>query len=384
MSNADTQLAVQPSSKSHGIDFFDPNQFTHAQRVAQMFAQSALVPTAYQGNVGNCVIALDVAARTGSSPMMVMQNLNIIFGKPSWSSQYCIAAINSSGRYTPLRYEVTDLGEIEHNGQKMRNKQVIAYAWEKNQPELWGKKEARLESAPVSIEMAIKEGWFDRKGTKWHTMTDLMLNYRASTWFGRMYAPELLMGMQTQEEAIDVETVSVDPATEKIAGRLGLPGPTDAAPPVEKKKRSGKGASSVADQPPAVDVPTTTTPPAAEKPAEQKPAERPKPEEKPAPPAEQKQPPAQTAAAEKVPGDTPAGPTLIRCEVEEVIAHKVGERTFSKVQLSDQKEVAWWEGEPSKFPAVGTIIDVVIGRRPSKSNPAVTLPFVASYEVIGG
>jgi hypothetical protein len=158
------------------------------QRVAGLLASSALVPKEYQNNIPNCTIALEIASRIGVSPLMVMQNLYLVHGKPSWSSQFIIAAINGTGKFSPLRFEVNGEG-----GQR------ACTAWAID------KRGERLEGPAVSIEMAQKEGWVDRNGSKWKTMPDLMLRYRAATLFGRLYAPEILMGMRGYEEVIDIE-----------------------------------------------------------------------------------------------------------------------------------------------------------------------------------
>ena len=36
-----------------------------------------------------------------------------------------------------------------------------------------------------------------------------MIRYRAAAFWGRLYASDLLLGLQTQEEAIDVQQVTV-------------------------------------------------------------------------------------------------------------------------------------------------------------------------------
>lgn len=366
------ELALQqPTSKpSHGIDFFNVEQFNHAQRVANLFASSALAPDAFKGNIANCIIALDVAARTGSSPMTTMQNLNIIHGKPSWSSQYVIAAVNSSGRFTPLRYEMTDLGEIEFRGAKLRNKQCVAYAWERNQPETWGKKEFRLESAPVTVEIACKEGWYGKNGSKWTSMTDLMLQYRAATWFGRMYAPEILMGMQTQEEVIDVDVMPrADPAAEKLAEKVGLPAPADVAgePPAPRKR---KGAAAAKPEAPVVTVPAEEAQPA---PA---PAAEPTPEPAPA---------AQAATPATEPSPAPKEQVVeTRHEVVEVVAvNGPGGKTYSKITLTSVAKPVFAELPPDQAPVVGTIIDAVIGERAHKDNPDVKINVLKNWTLVG-
>ncbi len=90
-------------------------------RTAKLLSSSTLVPAAYRANddkkvenknaIPNCVIALNMACRMGADPLMVMQNLYVVEGRPSWSSQWIIAAINGCGRFSPLRFEIRSLGE---------------------------------------------------------------------------------------------------------------------------------------------------------------------------------------------------------------------------------------------------------------------------------
>ncbi|MFP4561581.1 MAG: MucR family transcriptional regulator, partial [Thiohalorhabdus sp.] len=176
---------VRPPSAFHDIQNFE-----NAQRMAQALASSTLVPQEYRGNqnLGNVLIALELSQRTNSSPMMVMQNVNIIQGRPSWSSQFIIAALNSCGRFSPLRFSVEGEGD---------DKTCRAWAYDKASGEV-------LEGPPVSIRMAKDEGWYGRNGSKWKTMPDTMLRYRAAAFFGRLYAPDILMGMQTADELQDI------------------------------------------------------------------------------------------------------------------------------------------------------------------------------------
>ena len=163
------------------------DQFQHTQRVAKALSASQLVPQAYQGDAGfaNCIVAIMVAQRVGIDPFTVMQNMDVIHGRPSWKSSYIISAVNSSGRFAPLRFE-TD----EKNGGRCR-------AWTVD------KSGEKLTGPWVSMEMAEAEGWVKRTGSKWKTMPELMLNYRAAAFFGRLYAPDILNGMQTVDEVTD-------------------------------------------------------------------------------------------------------------------------------------------------------------------------------------
>lgn len=161
--------------------------FEHVQRVASMFSKSELIPKRYQNNVGNCVIALEMANRIGASPLMVMQNLDIILGKPSWSSKFLIATLNACGKFSAIRYE-----EDEQDGGRTR-----AWAYDKATKE-------KIYGAWVSMGMAKAEGWIDKAGSKWKTMPELMRRYRAASFFTNQFAPEVSMGLQTAEEVYDV------------------------------------------------------------------------------------------------------------------------------------------------------------------------------------
>jgi hypothetical protein len=162
--------------------------FQDGQRMAQALAASSLVPQDYRNNVANTLVALEMAQRTGSSPMAVMQNMHVIHGRPSWSAQFVIAALNSCGRFGPLRFRVTGSGDDET---------CVAWAIDRSTGD-------ELEGPPVSIGMAKKEGWYSKAGSKWQTMPQLMLRYRSAKFFGNLYAPDVLMGMHTADEVEDI------------------------------------------------------------------------------------------------------------------------------------------------------------------------------------
>lgn len=179
---------------SHIENVFSVANFEHAQRQAKAICSSDLVPKEYKNNVPNTLIALDIANRIGASPLMVMQHLYIVHGKPSWSSTFLIAAINSSGKFkAPLRFDITGEGE---------NKGCVAWTIDKT-----GEK---LESPRVTMAMAKAEGWIDKNGSKWKTMPELMMRYRSASFFSRLFCPEITMGMQTSDEIIDVEGVVIE------------------------------------------------------------------------------------------------------------------------------------------------------------------------------
>lgn len=185
--------------------FATKDSFEHIQRVATMFSKSDMIPKRYFNNVGNCIIAIEMATRMNANILMVMQNLDVIQGKPGWSSVFLIATLNSCGKFSPLRYE-----DSNENGGSCR-----AWAIDKiNNEKVYG--------AWVSMDMAKAEGWIDKNGSKWKTMPELMRRYRAASFFTKQFAPEVSMGLQTVEELIDItsiqksEIASIDKEHERI------------------------------------------------------------------------------------------------------------------------------------------------------------------------
>jgi hypothetical protein len=246
--NEPQQLAAQNWNGS--FNFFDPVQFNTMQRVCKLFASSELVPEIYRVSeknpiekaMANCMIAIEVAQRIGASPLMVMQNIVIIYGRPSWSSKFLISTVNTCGRFNPLQFRFTEkgmLGIVEYteynktwtagtnggkgfykneakkstfDGRNIMDIECVAWTRAKGSDEV-------LESAPISLRLAIQEGWYQKAGSKWQTMPKQMLMYRAASFWTNVYAPELSMGMKTVEETqdiIDVVPIEDEPVTDKL------------------------------------------------------------------------------------------------------------------------------------------------------------------------
>lgn len=251
LTNQKNDVALAPATSSQvGFNFFDPIQFDTMQRVCRLFASSELVPDMYQAKykpipagadentakqiylenrqaenkaIANCMIAVEISQRIGASPLMIMQNMTPIYGKPSWSSKFLVATVNTCGRFNPLQFRFTDKGELGNveyveyiwnqqtrskqpctkvfNGKNIHDFECVAYTTAKGSDNV-------LESSPVSIRLAIQEGWYTKNGSKWQTMAKQMLMYRAASFWTSVYAPELSMGMRTVEENQDIIDVT--------------------------------------------------------------------------------------------------------------------------------------------------------------------------------
>lgn len=165
----------------------ETKSFELVQRQAKMLASSTLVPKDFAGNVANCAIALNVARNTGLNSLMVCQNLAIIHGRPSWSATALIGMINSCGRYTPLRFVFDD---------EDAPTSCYAVATDKaSGQDLRGEK--------ITLDMAKREGWSTKAGSKWLTMPGQMLRYRAASFWSRAYASDISLGLYCQDEVKD-------------------------------------------------------------------------------------------------------------------------------------------------------------------------------------
>lgn len=190
-------------TQENGVDFFRTMQgFELGQRMCQALATSTLVPQHFQNNIGNCLIALNMANRLQADPLMVMQSLFIVHGKPAFEAKFLIACFNTSGKYTSIQYEFTGEPNTDAYG-------CYAYAIEKKTGKV-------LKGATVTIKMAKDEGWYTKSGSKWKTMPELMLQYRAATFFIRTTAPEISLGFHTAEEIEDAVVVEEIHSSEEV------------------------------------------------------------------------------------------------------------------------------------------------------------------------
>ena len=303
------QLQVATTQQQQPLSAFSSeNAFVSVQRMAKALASSTLVPDSYRGeaNLGNCIIALELSQRIGASVMAVMQSMVPIHGKPTWSAAFLIATVNSCGRFSPMRFRWVGKEGTDDWGCR-------AYAVER---------EGNLElvGALVTIAMAKAEGWYSKNGSKWKTMPEQMLQYRAAAFWTRAYAPEIALGMHTSEEIHDTQAsqqvVQPSVATTVTASVVDV---TPNPPEPKRKKKVEPEAIAVAEP---VPVP--------------EPAPAPEPE------------PASAPAPEPAPL-----PELVEDTVESTLA-SVGATYEQLVKLAT--ELNWWP-TPEAYPTANDLTD---------------------------
>jgi len=286
--------------------------------MAKALASSTLVPDAYRGeaNLGNCIIALELSQRIGASVMAVMQSMVPIHGKPTWSAAFLIATVNSCGRFSPMRFRWVGKENTDEWGCR-------AYAVER---------EGNLElvGALVTIAMAKAEGWYTKNGSKWKTMPEQMLQYRAAAFWTRAYAPEIALGMHTAEEINDTPEANqvVKPVVMDVT-------PT---PPEPKPRRTKK-------EPEAEAV-------VVEKPANQQEVVHvePEPTPEPTPTAQEPVPAPAPAPAQAVPEATV--PEKVNVETVEGTLFSIG-LTYQQL-VAMATELSWWPN-PEAYPTAADL-----------------------------
>ena len=181
------------------------DQFNQLLRAAQMLSQTSIIPQSYQGKPQDCFVAIEMANRMGVSPMVVMQNMYVVKGKPSWAGQACTMLINSCGKFKDVKHIYT--GE---KGKPNRGCYVTATRISDG---------SQVDGVEVTMQMAQSEGW--TSNSKWRNMPELMLAYRACAFFARVYCPEAMMGVQTAEEVYDADSTPINAATSLTAALKG-------------------------------------------------------------------------------------------------------------------------------------------------------------------
>lgn len=169
--------------------FANGEQFQMAMKAAEMLASSSMVPATYQNNPGSCFIAINTALRLRMDPLMVMQNLYVVHGTPSWSGKFAIALIQTCGKFTDIKFEE------RRDDERLVGMRLVAT-----------KKETGEECRGVWVteEVVKKEKWLEKNGSKWATIPELMYRYRAAAFFARTECPEVLNGLSVEGEAEDI------------------------------------------------------------------------------------------------------------------------------------------------------------------------------------
>lgn len=169
-------------------------KFELEQRKAKAFVATDFFPTHLRkgnetANIGTAIIVLDLAQRMNIGALEVAQSIYIIHGKPSFETKFLVARLNSSGL---LKGRLQTI--ISPDGNSAHCEAIDAQTGQ------------LLKGTTITMEMARREGWLSKNGSKWQTMPELMMKYRAQSFFINEFFPEVKYGLKTSDEAEDIVT----------------------------------------------------------------------------------------------------------------------------------------------------------------------------------
>lgn len=167
----------------------DAKLYNQTLQMAQQLCKSELIPQSYRNKPAECLIAIDIGNRLNLSPLVVMQNSQVVHGKFTWTGSACKAMIDGCGKYQSTYY--VEVGEEGTDSWGVYLEAIDNFG-------------NVVKGVTVTIGMAKKEKWYDKPGSKWLTMPALMLRYRASAFFMRAECASIAMGFLTKEEVEDV------------------------------------------------------------------------------------------------------------------------------------------------------------------------------------
>ena len=212
-------LTTTPASQgSSELAFMhDGAALEHLWRLSRYFAASRMVPQHFQQKPEDCMVALMMAQQLQVNPVLALQNLQVINGRPGFSAAFAIGLANQRGPFQgPITWSVQGEGD---------GLQVTAQATVKSTGE--------VAMATVTMAMAKAEGW--TKNPKYRSIPEQMLKYRAATWLIRLHCPEVLMGLHSSEELEDIRPVAVreeaPPARRDVVAELNAQIKRKAEPP---------------------------------------------------------------------------------------------------------------------------------------------------------
>lgn len=169
-------------------------KFELEQRKAKAFVATDFFPAHLRkgnetANIGTAIIVLDLAQRMNIGALEVAQSIYIIHGKPSFETKFLVARLNSSGL---LKGRLQTI--VSPDGNSAHCEAIDAQTGQ------------LLKGTTITMEMARREGWLSKNGSKWQTMPELMMKYRAQSFFINEFFPEVKYGLKTSDEAEDIVT----------------------------------------------------------------------------------------------------------------------------------------------------------------------------------
>lgn len=212
--------------------FTSGTAFQLAVRMAEMLANSTILPTEYRGNPANVLVAIDYASRLGVSPVMLAQNMDIVKGRPGLRGTFLVALINSSPKWKDIDFEWQGTDSPGGTPTPDYGCRVLA---------------TRVSDGKLCVgnwidwRMVVGEGWVSNK--KWEYMRNQMFVYRAASFWSRQWAPDVTLGLHESNELLELGDDILDVRHTPHASRVNamIDGATDSVAGETTTRTTGRG-----------------------------------------------------------------------------------------------------------------------------------------------
>lgn len=197
-----------------------PQTMEQAMSLAKLMSQGSLVPSHLQGKPADTLMVIELAMRLGMSPFAVAQCTSVIQGKIMLEGKLVGAALNASGLLASrMQYEFSGEGDT---------RQVVASA----------RIHGEAKPASVTVELAKVK----TTNGMWVKQPDQQLVYSANRVWARRYAPEVMLGVYSEDE------FEVTPQEQRAEAGVTIDGDHTESPQfMIATNRGGKAYSSVGE-----------------------------------------------------------------------------------------------------------------------------------------
>lgn len=183
-SNLTMSMSQQLVKPQHTQFLVTPQNLSEAMQYAKMIADSSFCPKDMRGKSGDVLIAVQMGAEVGLSPIQALQNIAVINGRPCIWGDAALALVQSCSAYVSHREweEVTADGLVAYCGVTRRGSEEYVKSF--------------------SEKDAKKAGLWGKSGP-WTQYPSRMLQMRARGFALRDKFSDALKGLITHEEAMD-------------------------------------------------------------------------------------------------------------------------------------------------------------------------------------
>ncbi|WP_180176879.1 transcriptional regulator [Acinetobacter sp. YH12039] len=180
--------------------FLTPTNLQEAMQIADLLANSEIVPKDYQKKPGNILVAMQWGAEIGLQPLQAMQNIAVINGRPSLWGDAVLALVRSSGLLE--QFEETQTDDVATCIVKRKGQKSVTKTFSK--------------------EDAKRAGLLSKAGP-WSQYPRRMMQMRARGYALRDEFTDILKGFGVAEEERDKE-IDVTPEPSNIKKHQGASG----------------------------------------------------------------------------------------------------------------------------------------------------------------